>query len=155
MRKNRLLKVTNRHIKNLERLYMQQRNKRLDVGEKKQLTYQLNKAANNVIFGVDYDEPEDSYFMLNYSFNVLDWIITDRICSQKSIKKVNKIVEREQAIQLCFNIFPQQISALHKLIDTPIDYSKYIMELFDLCANAGESFESYQNGLQIPFFKNH
>jgi len=32
------------------------------------------------------------------------------------------------------------------------------MELFELCANAGEAFhdvESYQSGLQIPFFKNH
>lgn len=58
----------------------------------------MNKASNNVIFGVDYDEPQDSYFLLNYSFNVLDWIIVERLSNQKNMKKVSKLVEKEQAI---------------------------------------------------------
>jgi len=45
------------------------------------------------------------------SFTLLDWVILKRIFSQKDFKL--DVVDKEQRLQLCFNIFPACKTALH------------------------------------------
>lgn len=51
--------------------------------------------------------------MAELSFTLLDWLILDRITQHSDFNIGN--IDREQQIQMCFNIFPQSQTILHKL----------------------------------------
>ena len=120
----------------------------------------MHAAANNVMFGIDYGEKKDSTFsfMINQTFTVYDWFIWNKISQSKNID-IGEI-EQEQAVELCFNIWPKQMSIMHNLSDEHSDTANFIRQLFELVNNAREKVRSNSLNLQkdknlcVPFFKN-
>jgi hypothetical protein len=59
------------------------------------------------------DSAGSNGFMAEASFTLLDWIICERI--QKDPLFDFNDIDRYQQIQMCFNIFPYNMTMLHKL----------------------------------------
>lgn len=55
----------------------------------------------------------DSYFNIEQSFTLMDWIIIEKVNRDASFQLEN--INDSQKIQLCFNIFPSGHGILHML----------------------------------------
>ena len=69
------------------------------------------KTTYNMMFSVDYDE--DEFFSLELSFTCIDWLIMERIISDKTFSFRN--IDDFQRLKMCFNIFPKVRSIWHYL----------------------------------------
>jgi len=71
---------------------------------------------------VDYSQPwdkQDSQFVAEMCFTILDWQIIEKITTTTNF--LVKDIETKRLVQLCFNIFPNFKTVLHKFVEATVD----------------------------------
>ena len=71
---------------------------------------------------VDYSQSwdtVDSQFVAEMCFTILDWQIIEKIMTHNNFNVEQ--IEKKRLVQLCFNIFPNIKTVLHKFVEAKID----------------------------------
>jgi len=124
----------------------------------------------HLINNIDYNQTwtsKMSSFDLEQSFNLLDWLIAEKILHDKNFS-INDI-ESEQRTQLCFNIYPEGNSILHLLskqgigtkgVNSEGDFIQAIYStqgLFEVCSEENDFGLEGSGGattLEVPILPN-
>jgi hypothetical protein len=89
-------------------------------------------------------------FVAETSFTLLDWIICERI-QNDSLFDLNDI-DRQQQIQLCFNIFPKAKTVLHMLAINSETSEDHASEQSESIGNIAQKlFSVCKKGLQRDY----
>ena len=105
----RLLRISNQQKVHIDHMKWYTTNEPEEAHKKK--NYLVEK-----LYSVDYSEDwvgEESLFMAQLSFTMLDWLIMDRMVKHPDFQVEN--IDQEQTLRICFNIFPKSQTLLHKL----------------------------------------